>query len=54
MPVVLLRGRVAGSWKDRDGKLTLVSFGKRNAREKKTVLSAAEKLWAVRQVDWGG
>lgn len=52
MPVILLRGRVVGSWKKKDGKLTLVPFGKRNAREKKIVLSAAEKLWTVKWVDW--
>lgn len=54
MPVILLRGRVAGSWRKKDGKLTLVPFGKWSTREKKTVLSAAEKLWTVKRVDWEG
>ena len=52
MPVVLLRGRVAGSWKQKDGRLTLIPFGKWSARDKKTVLTAAERLWTVKRVDW--
>lgn len=54
MPVILFRGRAAGSWRKKDGKLTLIPFGRWTAREKKAALSAAEKLWTVRRVDWGG
>lgn len=52
MPVILLRGRVAGSWKQKDGKLTLTAFEKWSARDKKAVQKAAEKLWTVKKVTW--
>ena len=52
MPVILLQGRVAGSWKQKNGKLTLTAFEKWNARDKKAIQEAAEKLWTVTKVTW--
>ena len=52
MPVILLRGRAAGRWKQKDGRLTLTPFGKWTAKDRKTVLRLADQLWAVKKVTW--
>lgn len=52
MAPILLRGRVAGRWKQKDGKLTLTLFGHWTAADKKLALRAAEELWPVKKVVW--
>lgn len=52
MPVVLLRGRVAGRWRQKGGRLTLAPFGNWAAKDKKAVLRLAERLWTVKKVIW--
>lgn len=51
---ILLRGRVAGRWKQKDGALTLTLFAPLSAGERKVVLSAAEALWTLKKVTWEG
>lgn len=52
MAPVLLRGQVAGRWKQREGRLTLTPFGPWSEGDKKLVLSAAEARWELRRVTW--
>ena len=52
MAPILLRGRVAGRWKQKDGKLTLTPFGSWTAADKKLVLRAAEEQWTLKKVVW--
>jgi len=52
MAPILLRGRVAGRWKQKNGRLTLTPFGHWTARDRKRVEQTAEKLWTVKQVVW--
>ena len=52
MAPILLRGRVAGRWKQREGKLTLTPFGRWTARDRKMAERTAEGLWPVKQVVW--
>lgn len=52
MAPILLRGRVAGRWKQKDGRLTLAPFGAWRAADKKLILRAAEERWTVKKVVW--
>lgn len=52
MAPVLLRGQVAGRWKEKDGKLTLTPFGRWAEGDRRLVLSAAEELWDVKKLVW--
>lgn len=52
MAPILLRGQVAGRWKEKDGRLTLTPFGFWTAADRRAVLSAAEALWDVKKVAW--
>lgn len=52
MAPILLRGRVAGRWKQKNGRLTLTLFGRWTARDRKTAERTAEGLWTVKQVVW--
>ena len=52
MAPILLRGRVAGRWKQKNGRLTLTPFGRWTARDRKTAERTAEGLWTVKQVVW--
>lgn len=52
MAPILLRGRVAGRWKQKNGRLTLTLFSHWTARDRKRVEQTAEKLWTVKQVVW--
>ena len=52
MAPILLRGRVAGRWKRKNGTLTLTPFGRWTARDRKTAEGTAEGLWPVKRVVW--
>lgn len=52
MAPVLLRGQVAGRWKEKGGRLTLTPFGSWSESDRRVVLSAAEELWDVKKVVW--
>ena len=52
MAPILLRGRVAGRWKQKDGRLTLTPFGSWTAADKKLVLRAAEERWTLKKTVW--
>lgn len=52
MPAILLRGRVVGRWKHKDGRATFTLFEKVGARDRKLILQTAEKLWTLRKVEW--
>lgn len=52
MAPVLLRGQVAGSWKCKDGELSLTPFRPWSAGEKKQILRTAEGLWTLKKVLW--
>lgn len=51
-PAILLDGRVAGKWKQKDGRLSLTLFEPVDEAGRKHILSAAEALWPLRRVDW--
>lgn len=50
MAPILLRGKVAGRWKEKHGTLTLTTFGNWSGGDKKAALTAAEKLWTPKKV----
>ena len=52
MAPVLLHGRVAGRWKQRDGRLTLTPFGTWTAADRTLALRAAEERWMLKKVVW--
>ena len=52
MAPILLRGTVAGRWKEKDGKLTVTTFGHWAEADRGLVLSAAEKLWDLKKAVW--
>ena len=52
MAPILLRGQVAGRWKEKDGRLTLTPFGSWTEADRRLVLSAAEALWDLKKVVW--
>lgn len=52
MAPILLRGQVAGRWKEKDGKLTLTPFGTWTEADRRLVLSAAEELRSLKKVTW--
>ena len=52
MPAILLRGRVVGRWKQKDGKLTLTLFEKVKVKDQKLIVKEAETYWSLKKVDW--
>ena len=52
MPAILLRGRVVGRWKHKDGKAAFTLFEKVKAKDQKLILHTAEKLWTLKKVEW--
>lgn len=52
MPAILLRGRVVGRWKQKNGKMTFTMFEKVNARDKKLMAQSAERLWTLKKTEW--
>ena len=52
MAPILLRGMVAGRWKEKNGTLTLTPFGSWPEADRRLVLSGAEERWKVKKVVW--
>ena len=52
MAPILLRGTVAGRWKEKNGTLTLTPFSLWREADRRLVLSAAEARWKVKKVVW--
>ncbi|MCH5287001.1 MAG: AlkZ family DNA glycosylase [Christensenellaceae bacterium] len=52
MPGILLRGRVVGRWKQKDGKAVFTLFEKVGAKDKKLILQTAERLWTLKKTEW--
>ena len=52
MPAILLRGRVVGRWKQKDGKMTFSLFEKVNAKDRKLMERTAEGYWPLKKVEW--
>ena len=52
MPGILLRGRIVGRWKQKDGKMAFTLFEKVNARDKRLMQQTAERLWTLKKVEW--
>lgn len=49
-PTILLKGRIVGRWKQKDGRLTLCLFENISERDRRHVLDRAEQLWSLRRV----
>ena len=52
MPAILLRGRVVGRWKQKDGKMTFSLFEKVSAKDRRLIVKAAEELWKLKRIEW--
>ncbi len=52
MAPILLRGKVAGRWKQKDGRLTLTAFGRWTTRDRRLAEQTAEGLWTLKKVVW--
>ncbi|MPM95875.1 hypothetical protein SDC9_143031 [bioreactor metagenome] len=53
MPAVLLHGNVVGKWKNKNGRLSVELFGSVCEKDKKAIISEAEKTWAsLKRVEW--
>lgn len=52
MAPILLRGTVAGRWKQKDGRLTLTPFGRWTDGDKRLAVQAAEGLWSIKKLVW--
>ena len=51
-PAILLDGRVVGQWKQSGSRLSLTLFEPVDEAGRKHILTSAEALWPLRQVDW--
>ncbi len=51
-PAILLRGRVAGRWKEKDGKVELTAFEPLIPGDKRLVEQEAERLFSPRKLIW--
>lgn len=52
MAPILLRGTVAGRWKQKDGRLTLTPFDRWTDGDKRLAVQAAEGLWSIKKLVW--
>ncbi len=51
-PAILLRGRVVGKWKEKDGKAEFTAFEPLTAADKALIGQAAERLFPVKKIKW--
>ncbi len=51
-PAILLHGRVAGRWKEKDGKVELTAFETVAPADKRLVEQEAERLFQPRKIKW--
>lgn len=52
MAPILLRGTVVGRWKEKNGTLSIETFGSWSDGDKKAALRSAEALWVLKKVIW--
>ncbi len=51
-PAVLLRGRVVGTWKEKDGKVEFTAFEPLSVSDKALIGQEAERLFPVKKIKW--
>ena len=51
-PAILLRGRVAGKWKEKDGRIDFTAFETLSARDKALIEGEAERLLKPKKIKW--
>ena len=51
-PAILLRGRVVGKWKEREGKVELTAFGPIAEGDRRRIEQEAARLYAIRKLVW--
>lgn len=51
-PAILLHGRVAGKWKEKDGTVTLTLFESCDSRGRQLICQEAERLFCVKKMIW--
>lgn len=51
-PAILLRGRVVGKWKEKDGRVEFAAFETLGIRDKRRIEEAAARLFDIRRLRW--
>ena len=51
-PAILLHGRVAGKWKERDGKVEFTAFEHLSAKDRTLIEAKAEQLFQPKAIKW--
>lgn len=51
-PAILLRGRVVGRWKEKDGRVELTAFENLDAADRRRIGQECERLLNVRRLTW--
>lgn len=51
-PAILLRGRVVGRWKEKDGRVELTAFEGVDMPDRRRIEAACERLFSVRRLIW--
>lgn len=51
-PTILLKGRIVGRWKQKDGRLSLCLFEEIGTRDKRHIIAYAERLWQLHRADF--
>ena len=51
-PAILLHGRIAGNWKEKDGKVTLTAFEPLSPADRQRIEAEAERLLSPRKILW--
>ena len=51
-PAILLRGRVVGKWKEKDGKVEFAAFETLSGKDKTRIEAEAERLFQPRKIKW--
>ncbi len=51
-PAILLRGRVVGRWKEKDGRVAFTAFEPLSPQDKSLIEQEAERLFPVKQIKW--
>ncbi len=53
-PAILLRGQVAGRWKEKDGRVEMTAFAPLTARDRRCIEDEAARLFTIRRITWNG
>lgn len=51
-PAILLRGRVVGKWKEKNGKVEFAAFEPLDAVDKQRIAEEAERYYPIKKVIW--